>query len=59
MTKTYRNLIGGDWQPAASGATFTSVSPANPRYQMLIRAWQKLPLPLTRLIGPRIIRSIP
>ena len=29
MTKTYRNLIGADWQPAASGATFTSVSPAN------------------------------
>lgn len=36
-----------------------NVSPANPRYQMLIRAWRKLPLPLTRLIGPRIIRSIP
>jgi len=36
-----------------------NVSPANPRYQRLIRAWQKLPLPLTRLIGPRIIRSIP
>ena len=36
-----------------------NVSPANPRYQMLIRAWQRLPLPLTRLIGPRIIRSIP
>lgn len=35
------------------------VSPANPKYQMLIRAWQKLPLPLTRLIGPRIIRNIP
>jgi aldehyde dehydrogenase (NAD+) len=26
---TYRNLIGADWKPAASGATFTSVSPAN------------------------------
>ena len=29
MTKTYQNLIAGDWKPAASGATFTSVSPAN------------------------------
>lgn len=29
MTKTYQNLIAGDWRPAASGATFTSVSPAN------------------------------
>ncbi|MEP7082237.1 MAG: aldehyde dehydrogenase family protein, partial [Chloroflexota bacterium] len=26
---TYKNLIGADWKPAASGATFTSVSPAN------------------------------
>jgi aldehyde dehydrogenase (NAD+) len=29
VTKTYRNLIGADWKPAASGATFTSVSPAD------------------------------
>ena len=29
MTKTYQNLIGADWKPAGSGATFTSVSPAN------------------------------
>ena len=36
-----------------------NVSPANPKYQMAIRMWQKLPLPLTRLIGPRIIRNIP
>jgi aldehyde dehydrogenase (NAD+) len=26
---TYKNLIGADWKPAGSGATFTSVSPAN------------------------------
>lgn len=36
-----------------------NVSPANPKYQMLIRAWRRLPLPLTRLLGPRIIRNIP
>ena len=29
MTKTYKNLIGAEWKPAASGATFTSTSPAN------------------------------
>jgi aldehyde dehydrogenase (NAD+) len=29
VTTAYRNLIGADWKPAASGATFTSVSPAN------------------------------
>jgi hypothetical protein len=26
---TYRNLIGGEWVAPRSGATFTSVSPAN------------------------------
>jgi alpha-ketoglutaric semialdehyde dehydrogenase len=29
VTKTFQNLIGGAWKPAASGATFTSTSPAN------------------------------
>ena len=29
MTQTYPNLIGGDWKDAATGATFTSVSPAD------------------------------
>jgi FemAB-related protein (PEP-CTERM system-associated) len=36
-----------------------NVSPANPKYQALIKVWQRLPLPVTRLVGPRIIRSIP
>jgi aldehyde dehydrogenase (NAD+) len=29
VTKSYQNLIGADWKPADSGATFTSRSPAN------------------------------
>lgn len=36
-----------------------NVSPANPRYQALIGLWRKLPLPLTRLVGPHIVRRIP
>lgn len=36
-----------------------NVSPANPKYQALIKVWQRLPLPVTRLVGPRIIRRIP
>lgn len=36
-----------------------NVSPANPKYQAVIEAWKRLPLPLTQLIGPRIIRRIP
>jgi FemAB-related protein (PEP-CTERM system-associated) len=36
-----------------------NVSPANPKYKALIETWKRLPLPLTQLLGPRIIRSIP
>ncbi|HEX7181191.1 MAG TPA: FemAB family XrtA/PEP-CTERM system-associated protein [Thermoanaerobaculia bacterium] len=36
-----------------------NISPANPKYKAFIALWQKLPLPLTRLIGPQIVRRIP
>ena len=36
-----------------------NVSPANPRYQAAIRLWQRLPLPLTRALGPPLIKRIP
>ena len=32
---------------------------ANPKYQFAIRTWQKLPVPVTQVIGPLIARSIP
>ena len=31
----------------------------NPKYQLAIKAWQKLPVPVTQFIGPMIARSIP
>jgi hypothetical protein len=31
----------------------------SPRYQRLIQIWQRLPVALTRLIGPTIVRGIP
>lgn len=36
-----------------------SVRPDNPSYQRLIRIWQRLPVRLTRWIGPAIVRGIP
>ena len=33
--------------------------PENPQYNRLIRLWQRLPVSLTRLIGPPIVRGIP
>jgi len=33
--------------------------PDNARFGRLIRIWRRLPVPLTRLIGPTIVRGIP
>ena len=34
-------------------------TPKNPRFQKAIHLWQKVPLPVTRAIGPMIIRLVP
>lgn len=34
-------------------------SPANPKFQAATNAWKKLPLGLTRVIGPRVVRWFP
>jgi FemAB-related protein (PEP-CTERM system-associated) len=34
-------------------------SPANPRFHLAIKLWQRVPLWITRLVGPRLIRLFP
>jgi FemAB-related protein (PEP-CTERM system-associated) len=34
-------------------------SPVNPKFQLAIKVWQSVPLWLTRLVGPRLIRLFP
>jgi FemAB-related protein (PEP-CTERM system-associated) len=34
------------------------LSPKNPRYERMISLWRKLPVPLTRLIGPPVARYL-
>jgi FemAB-related protein (PEP-CTERM system-associated) len=34
-------------------------SPANPKFDLAIRLWRKVPLPITRWLGPRLIRLFP
>src|ERR1039457_1924524 len=41
------------------GKAMPEISPNNPKYEMAIAIWQKLPVALTRIIGPRIVRNIP
>jgi hypothetical protein len=31
----------------------------NPRYRRLIRVWQRLPVWVTRCLGPQVVRGIP
>ncbi|MBA3975882.1 MAG: peptidoglycan bridge formation protein FemAB [Candidatus Solibacter sp.] len=39
--------------------TMPNYSPANPKFGLAIRMWQRAPLKLTRMIGPRLIRLFP
>jgi FemAB-related protein (PEP-CTERM system-associated) len=45
------------WLP--NGADMPQVNPKNPKYKAAIALWQRMPLGLTRLIGPRIVKYIP
>jgi FemAB-related protein (PEP-CTERM system-associated) len=42
-----------------NGITMPDLTPSNPKYQAAIRAWQHLPVPATKILGPMIVRSIP
>lgn len=35
-----------------------NTNPSNPKYDLMIKAWQRMPLPLANMIGPHIIRGI-
>ena len=43
----------------ANGVSLPDRSPANPRFAPAIAMWQRLPVRMTRALGPRIIRNIP
>ena len=35
------------------------INPDNPKYKLVIKAWQSLPVFITQLIGPKIARNLP
>jgi serine/alanine adding enzyme len=45
------------WLP--EGDALPELNPQNPKYRAAIWLWQRLPLPLTRKIGPSIVRCLP
>ncbi len=44
---------------SCDGRTEPNISPANPKYELAVKLWKKLPVTLTRLIGPSIVKNIP
>jgi FemAB-related protein (PEP-CTERM system-associated) len=43
----------------ANNGTMPEINPHNPKYRFAIGTWKKLPVSLTNLLGPRIVRNIP
>lgn len=39
--------------------TLPDLNPANPKFKLLIEVWKRLPLGVTKLIGPKIVRNFP
>jgi len=47
------------WQYYVRNGTVGDMRPDNSRYQQIIKIWRRLPVGLTRLIGPLVVRGIP
>jgi FemAB-related protein (PEP-CTERM system-associated) len=48
-----------EWQYYPRQGLPAEMRPENPKFQRLIRLWQRLPVSVTRLVGPWIVRGIP
>lgn len=45
------------WLPA--GEQLPELNPDNPKYRLMISVWQRLPVAVTKLLGPPIVRNLP
>lgn len=43
----------------ADGQDVPKMNPDNPKYKFVINTWQKLPVWLTKIIGPSIVKNLP
>lgn len=41
------------------GGVLPEITPTNPKYQLAVKLWQRLPVWLTNIVGPRIVKDIP
>jgi FemAB-related protein (PEP-CTERM system-associated) len=42
----------------APGQRIPQNNPTNPKYRLMIAAWQKLPLPVANTLGPYLVRGV-
>lgn len=42
-----------------NGSSLPELNPMNSKYQLAIRVWKKLPVLLTRILGPAIVKNLP
>jgi FemAB-related protein (PEP-CTERM system-associated) len=42
-----------------SGAALPALNPQNPKFRLATRLWQKLPVSVANILGPRIVRHLP
>lgn len=47
------------WYYLGDKGRIPDISPANPRFHLATRAWQRLPVPIANRLGPMIARSLP
>lgn len=43
----------------SKGTKMPDLNPQNPKYQLAIRMWQYLPVPVTQMVGPAIVKYLP
>lgn len=42
-----------------NGEPMPEINPHNPKYELAIKIWQHLPVGLTKLIGPQLVKNLP
>lgn len=47
------------WQYYVRRGTIADMRPDNPKYRIFINVWRRLPLLITRFLGPAVIRGVP
>ncbi|MFH0946674.1 MAG: FemAB family XrtA/PEP-CTERM system-associated protein [Planctomycetota bacterium] len=41
------------------GRQIPTVNPSNPKYELILKAWRRMPLWMVKLLGPRLMRYLP